>query len=233
MANTQQLLAVVSGMYNTSLFDSSAISQEHVEYNEFRHQLALALITKRQPTKLQGTALDVIPEGRIFLAGNGGSYADCLHFAAELTGRYDGSLDTIPCIVLGSNLAHTTAVSNDVHYNAVFTQELKAHRPGPSDVLILLSTSGTSDNVVCAVQDFAFLGLTTFLFTGPVDHAWMRPQLELNPNLYIWFAGWSDIPQKYIQTMHYMMFHDIAGLLKGNDPNLIAIRNEYLTNETI
>lgn len=97
--------------------------------------------------------------GRIFLCGNGGSFVDALHIAAELTGRYyyEGR-KPLPAQVLGSNPASLTAISNDYSYEEVFARELRAFaRRG--DMLWGLTTSGKSLNVLRAMETAGDLGL--------------------------------------------------------------------------
>lgn len=89
--------------------------------------------------------------GKLLLCGNGGSAADVQHIAAEFLGRYKMDRAPLPAIVLGSDWATVTAIANDYGYHQVFARPLTAlARSG--DVLIALSTSGTSENVLNAIH---------------------------------------------------------------------------------
>jgi D-sedoheptulose 7-phosphate isomerase len=89
--------------------------------------------------------------GQLFLAGNGGSAADAQHIAAELTGRFLRERKPIRAMALHVNTSALTAIGNDYGYDRVFARELLAHaRAG--DVLLAISTSGNSANILCAIE---------------------------------------------------------------------------------
>ena len=89
--------------------------------------------------------------GHLFLAGNGGSAADAQHIAAELTGRFFRERQPIRAMALHGNSSALTAIGNDYGYEHVFARELTAHaRPG--DVLLGISTSGNSGNILRAIE---------------------------------------------------------------------------------
>jgi D-sedoheptulose 7-phosphate isomerase len=104
-------------------------------------------------------------DGRILLCGNGGSQADAQHLAAELIGRFVLDREPFSAIALGDNIAAVTAVGNDYSYDEVFVRGVRGHgRAG--DVLIGLSTSGTSANVVQAMTAAREIGMVTIAFVG-------------------------------------------------------------------
>jgi D-sedoheptulose 7-phosphate isomerase len=89
--------------------------------------------------------------GQLLIAGNGGSAADAQHIAAELTGRFLLERQPIRAIALHGNTSALTAIGNDYGFEHVFARELAAHaRPG--DVLLAISTSGNSQNILCAIE---------------------------------------------------------------------------------
>ncbi len=91
-------------------------------------------------------------KGKIIWCGNGGSMSDSLHFSAELTGRFNKERNSLPSIVLGSNLSSLSAIANDYGYEKVFSRELSSIGES-NDTLILISTSGKSKNIIdCAWQ---------------------------------------------------------------------------------
>jgi D-sedoheptulose 7-phosphate isomerase len=89
----------------------------------------------------------ILAGGTVYVCGNGGSFSQAQHFAAELTGRYRRDRRPIAAVALGSNGAHVTAVANDYGYEYAFAREVAALVRPPHDVTVLLSTSGTSINV--------------------------------------------------------------------------------------
>lgn len=102
---------------------------------------------------------------RLLAAGNGGSAAEAQHLTAELVGRFDGERVPFSAISLHSESSAMTAIANDYGYDDVFARQVRAHgRSG--DVLILLSTSGKSPNLLRAAETAARLNITTWALTG-------------------------------------------------------------------
>lgn len=109
---------------------------------------------------------DALVAGRkILLCGNGGSAADAQHIAAELVGCYEAPRRSWPGIALTTDTSALTAVSNDLGYEQVFARQL-AGLAQPGDVLIAISTSGRSKNVVKAVERAKEIGCLTIGLTG-------------------------------------------------------------------
>jgi phosphoheptose isomerase len=107
--------------------------------------------------------------GRVLIAGNGGSAAHAQHLAAEFTGKFDGDRTPYSAIALNSELSTVTAIANDYGYDEVFARQVRAHgRPG--DVLVALSTSGRSRNLIRAAATAREAGLTAWGLTGPAPN---------------------------------------------------------------
>lgn len=107
--------------------------------------------------------------GRILLAGNGGSAAHAQHLAAEFTGKF--SADRVPysALALHADSSAVTAIANDYGYDEVFARQVRAHgRPG--DVLLTLSTSGRSRNLIRAAGVAREAGLASWCLTGPAPN---------------------------------------------------------------
>ena len=88
---------------------------------------------------------------KILACGNGGSAADCQHFAAELVGRFERERFPLPALALTTDTSILTAVGNDYSYKDVFTKQVQAFGQA-GDILLAISTSGNSANVVAAVE---------------------------------------------------------------------------------
>jgi D-sedoheptulose 7-phosphate isomerase len=102
---------------------------------------------------------------KILLCGNGGSAADAQHIAAELVGRYEQQRKAFPAIALTTDTSALTALSNDYGYDEVFARQVMGlARTG--DLLIAISTSGKSPNIVKAVETAKSLGCQTLALTG-------------------------------------------------------------------
>lgn len=107
--------------------------------------------------------------GRLLACGNGGSAAEAQHLTAELVGRFHDERIPLSAIALHADTSALTAIGNDYGIDEVFARGVRAHgRPG--DVLISLSTSGTSANVLAAVKAGHEGGLTTWALTGPAPN---------------------------------------------------------------
>ena len=103
--------------------------------------------------------------GTIYWAGNGGSAADAQHMAAELVGRYKRERKAIRSVALTTNTSSLTAIGNDYGYDQTFDRQLEAF-VGPKDVLIAISTSGNSENVVRASELARKSGAKVIALTG-------------------------------------------------------------------
>jgi len=103
--------------------------------------------------------------GKIIFAGNGGSFADAQHLAAELTGHFLIDREPFNSVCLATNSSYITAVGNDYHFDDIFERELKAIAK-PNDIFIALSTSGNSKNLVRALNFAKSINIYTFAFLG-------------------------------------------------------------------
>jgi D-sedoheptulose 7-phosphate isomerase len=113
-----------------------------------------------------GAVVAALRAGRKLLAcGNGGSAADSQHFVAELVGRFTRERRAWPAISLTTDTSILTAVGNDYGFERVFARQVEAHGQ-PGDVLIAISTSGESPDVLAAVETARARGLTTIGLTG-------------------------------------------------------------------
>ena len=103
--------------------------------------------------------------GCLFFAGNGGSYADSLHLAAEFTGKMGRRRPALAAYALGSNGASVSAIGNDYNFEETFARELRGlYRPGSA--LLVMSTSGNSRNILHLVETAQQLNVPVLAFTG-------------------------------------------------------------------
>ena len=109
---------------------------------------------------------ETVQTGRtVFFCGNGGSAADAQHLAAELSGRYLRDRRPLDGIALHCNTSAMTAIANDYSFDKIFARQLEAHgRQG--DVLVAISTSGNSANVIEAAEEAHRLGMSVIGMTG-------------------------------------------------------------------
>lgn len=107
--------------------------------------------------------------GKLLTCGNGGSAAEAQHLTAELLGRFGHERQPLPAIALGADSSALTAILNDYGADELFARQVHAHgRRG--DVLVALSTSGTSPNVIAAAKAGLDIGVTVWALTGPAPN---------------------------------------------------------------
>jgi len=149
--------------------------------------------------------IDALKNGnKILLCGNGGSAADAQHIAAELSGRFKKERIALAGIALTTDTSAITAIGNDYGYDFVFSRQLEAlGREG--DVLICISTSGNSKNVLNAMLSAKKINIKTITLTGKTGGKMSR---QGNINIVI---PSDDTPR--IQEMHIIVGHMICAMI--------------------
>ena len=143
-------------------------------------------------------------DGKLLIFGNGGSAADAQHIAAELVGRYKVERQGLPAIALTTDTSALTAIGNDYGYQQVFTRQLAA-LANPKDIIIGISTSGNSGNVVNALKLAKTMGCKTIGFSGRGGGA-MNAICQVNL-----VVPSEDTPR--IQEMHIFIGHTLCHLI--------------------
>lgn len=143
--------------------------------------------------------------GKVLWCGNGGSAADAQHLAAELSGRFYYDRPPLFSEALHVNTSYTTAVANDYSYDIIYSRLVEAMGK-KNDVLIGLSTSGNSQNVVKAIEKANQLGLTTVAFTGESGG------LLKNISKYLINIQSTNTPR--IQECHMILGHTICEIVE-------------------
>jgi D-sedoheptulose 7-phosphate isomerase len=131
-------------------------------------ELKLAAVDVMAPHIARAAALMtecLLADGKILACGNGGSAADAQHFAAEMVGRFERERPELPAISLSTDTSILTAIANDYDYTQVFAKQVRALGDS-GDVLLAISTSGNSGNVVAAVDAAHERGLRIVALTG-------------------------------------------------------------------
>lgn len=103
--------------------------------------------------------------GKVLACGNGGSAADAQHFAAEFVGRFERERPGLAAIALTTDSSILTAIGNDYDFNAIFSKQVQA-LGAPGDVLLAISTSGNSSNVVAAIEAARAKEMVVIAMTG-------------------------------------------------------------------
>ncbi|MDP4820750.1 MAG: D-sedoheptulose 7-phosphate isomerase [Saprospiraceae bacterium] len=181
--------------------------------NNFREAIALKE-QLLQDTQLQDHILRIADllihtfqqKGKVLFCGNGGSAADAQHLAAEFSGRYYFDRPPLPSEALHVNTSYLTAVANDYSYEEVYARLIRA-MGNPGDVLIGLSTSGNSANVVKAFMEARALGMVTVGFTG-AGGGLMKEQSD-----YLIAIPSRNTPR--IQECHMLIGHSICEIVEA------------------
>ncbi len=141
---------------------------------------------------------------KVLICGNGGSAADAQHFAAELSGRYVRERKALPGIALTADTSVLTAISNDYGFGRVFARQVEAlGRKG--DVLVLISTSGESENLLEAANAAKALGMAT---VGLLGKGGGRLKMPCDRSLVV-----ASDSTPAVQEMHILIIHCICGMV--------------------
>src|ERR1017187_5954268 len=103
--------------------------------------------------------------GKLLICGNGGRAAEEAHFAAELVGRYAKTRRSLPAVALSSDGSLVTCIGNDFGYDQVFARQI-AGLARPGDLVVAITSSGNSPNIVAALAESKGLGIKTVAFLG-------------------------------------------------------------------
>jgi len=126
------------------------IEQHFIDSADLKYQAAQVL-SKPIAEAVQAVLTCVTNGGKVLVCGNGGSAADAQHFAAEFIGRFERERPELAAIALTTDSSILTAIANDYDFNAVFARQVRGLGQ-PGDVLIAISTSGNSSNVLAAIE---------------------------------------------------------------------------------
>jgi len=139
--------------------------------------------------------------GKVISCGNGGSHCDAMHFAEELTGRYRENRRAIPALCI-SDPSHISCVSNDYGYEFIFSRYIEA-LGNKGDVLLGLSTSGNSMNIIRAAEAAKEKGMKVIILSGK-DGGKLAPFADVE--LRVSYHGYADrIQEVHIKIIHILM----------------------------
>ena len=181
----------------------NAIIKEFLAHQE---TIAKVIETMQEPLlEASKLAVETLRAGnKILLCGNGGSAADAQHIAAELTGRYKTERRGLPGIALTTDTSALTAIGNDYGYDRVFDRQVEA-LANKGDLIIGISTSGNSKNIISALKLGREFGCKTLGFSGR-DGGAMNEVCDINL-----VVPSNNTPR--IQEMHILFGHTICQLI--------------------
>ncbi len=152
---------------------------------------------------------------KILACGNGGSAADAQHFAAELIGRFERERPGLPALALTTDASVLTAVANDYAYNQVFAKQVRALGQ-PGDILLAITSSGESANVLAAIEDAHEREMIVVALTGKgggqVNHA----LTDMDIHICVPSERTARIQEVHLLTIHCLC-DGIDAMLLGDD----------------
>jgi D-sedoheptulose 7-phosphate isomerase len=145
---------------------------------------------------------------KLLICGNGGSAADAQHVAGEFVNRFRFDHAALPAIALTTDTSILTCIANDSAFENIFSRQVEALGK-PGDILAGISTSGSSPNILKALEAARAQGLITIAFTGEMGRDKMGPKCDL-----CLVVPSADTPR--IQESHIFVWHVICGVVEQN-----------------
>ena len=140
---------------------------------------------------------------KILACGNGGSAADCQHFAAELVGRFERERFPLPALALTTDTSILTAVGNDYSYREIFSKQVQAFGQA-GDVLLAISTSGNSANVIAAIESALEREMRVVALTGKNGGAIGQMITDADVHICVPHERTARIQEVHLLTIHCM-----------------------------
>jgi D-sedoheptulose 7-phosphate isomerase len=139
--------------------------------------------------------------GKVLVCGNGGSASDAQHFAAEFVGRFERERPGLAALALTTDTSILTAIANDYEFNAIFSKQVQA-LGAPGDVLIAISTSGNSANVLAAVEAARAKEMTVIALTGRNGGKMRELLLDTDVHICVPHERTARIQEVHILALH-------------------------------
>ncbi|MDB5929504.1 MAG: phosphoheptose isomerase [Polaromonas sp.] len=195
------------------------IEQQFIDSADLKYQAAQVL-SKPIAAAVQAILASVTSGNKVLACGNGGSAADAQHFAAEFVGRYERERPELAAIALTTDSSILTAIANDYDFSVIFSKQVRAFGIA-GDVLLALSTSGNSANVLAAIEAAHERDMTVVALTG--RGGGKVKQLLRETDVHI------CVPHERtarIQEVHLLVLHCICD---GVDTQLLGAQEEPST----
>lgn len=194
----------------TEKIDTSALIQR-VQDNFKQHlDTVQSNLEALSPVITEGADLIIealLSDRKILVCGNGGSAADSQHFSSELLNRFEQERPGLPAIALTTDSSTLTSIANDYHYDDIFAKQVRALGQ-PGDVLLAISTSGNSRNVVRAIEAAKEREMVAVALNGRDGGAMANALAETDVNICV------DGPSTArIQEIHIIIIHCLCDLI--------------------
>jgi len=195
------------------------MSVERIQQH-FRDSAALKLAAMETLAVPIAAAVDTMfaalaNSNKILACGNGGSAADAQHFAAELIGRFERERPGLPALALTTDASVLTAVANDYAYDQVFAKQVRALGQ-PGDVLLAITTSGNSANVLAAIEEAHEREMIVIALTGKDGGRVTEALADTDIHLCVPAERTARIQEVHLLTIHCLC-DGIDAMLLGDD----------------
>jgi D-sedoheptulose 7-phosphate isomerase len=155
--------------------------------------------------------------GKVLVCGNGGSAADAQHFAAEFVGRFERERPGLAAVALTTDTSILTAIGNDYDFNAIYSKQVQALGQ-PGDVLVAISTSGNSANILAAVAAAHEREMTVIAFSGRGGGKLVAQLRETDVSVCVPHERTARIQEVHLLALHCICDAVDTQLLGEQDP---------------
>jgi len=174
------------------------IEQHFIDSADLKYQSAQAL---SKPIAAAISAILASVGGKVLACGNGGSAADAQHFAAEFVGRFERERPELGAIALTTDSSVVTAIANDYHYDQIFSKQVRALGQS-GDVLLAITTSGNSANVLAAIEAAHERDMTVVALTGKGGGKMAQALRETDVHICVPHERTARIQEVHLLTIH-------------------------------
>ncbi len=176
------------------------IEQHFIDSADLKYQSAQAL-SKPIAAAISAILASVTSGGKVLACGNGGSAADAQHFAAEFVGRFERERPELGAIALSTDSSILTAIANDYHYDQIFSKQVRALGQS-GDVLLAITTSGNSANVLAAIEAAHERDMTVVALTGKGGGKMLQALCETDVHICVPHERTARIKEVDFLTIH-------------------------------
>jgi len=194
------------------------IQQHFIDSADLKYQAA-PLLSKPIADAVQALLTCVTSGGKVLTCGNGGSASDAQHFAAEFVGRYERERPGLAAIALTTDSSIITAISNDYDFSAIYSRQVRALGQA-GDVLLAISTSGNSANVLAAIEAAHERDMVVIGLSGRGGGKMSRALRDTDVHICVPHERTARVQEVHILSLHCMC-DAVDDLLLGDTESLL------------